>query len=116
VIRPAVGSWGAGGRWRPRPPQGRAGYPVDVPDPRPRGRPGSTAASATAPRKPAGSLQSPPWVPALMVAMFLLGLAWLVVFYLAGTTLPLMSHLGSWNLLIGIAFIAVGFGVATQWR
>ncbi len=55
-------------------------------------------------------------MPALMVAMFLIGLAWLVVFYLAGTTLPLMSHLGSWNLLIGIAFIAVGFGVATQWR
>lgn len=96
----------------------RAGYPVLVPDPRRRGRPGATAApAAPAPvRKPAARLQSPPWVPALMVAMFLLGLAWLVVFYLAGTTVPLMSHLGSWNLVVGIAFIGVGFGVATQWR
>ena len=51
-----------------------------------------------------------------MVAFFLLGLAWLVVFYLAGTTVPGMSGLGSWNLLIGIGLIAVGFVVSTQWR
>jgi uncharacterized membrane protein len=60
--------------------------------------------------------QSPPWVPALMVTMFLLGLAWLVVYYLVGNTAPGMSDLGAWNLVVGIGFIGVGFGVATQWR
>lgn len=60
--------------------------------------------------------QSPPWVPALMVTMFVLGLIWLVVYYLVGTTAPVMSTLGAWNLLVGIGFIGIGFGVATQWR
>lgn len=82
-----------------------------MPDPRRR-----PAVEVVEPPKPVARLQSPPWVPALMVAMFVLGLAWLVVFYLAGTSVPGMSGLGSWNLLVGIGFIAVGFGVATQWR
>ena len=60
--------------------------------------------------------QSSPWVPALMVTCFLLGLAWLVVYYLAGTQVPGMSALGNWNLLIGIGAIAAGFVVSTQWR
>ena len=55
-------------------------------------------------------------MPALMVAMFVLGLAWLVVFYLSGTSVPVMDSLGSWNLIVGIGFIGVGFGIATQWR
>lgn len=60
--------------------------------------------------------QSPPWVPALMVTLFVLGLVWLVVYYLAGTQVPGMSALGNWNLLVGIGVIAVGFVVSTQWR
>ncbi len=60
--------------------------------------------------------QSPPWVPALMVACFVLGLVWLVVYYLAGTQVPGMSALGNWNLLVGIGVIALGFVVSTQWR
>lgn len=60
--------------------------------------------------------QSSPWVPGLMVACFVLGLLWLVVYYLAGTRVPVMSDLGNWNLLVGIGAIAVGFVVSTQWR
>lgn len=60
--------------------------------------------------------QSSPWVPALMVAFFVLGLLWLVVYYLAGTQVPVMSDFGNWNLLIGIGAIAVGFVVSTRWR
>lgn len=60
--------------------------------------------------------QSPPWVPVVMVTLFLLGLAWLVVYYLVGSTAPVMSELGAWNLIIGIGFIGVGFGISTQWR
>ena len=60
--------------------------------------------------------QSSPWVPALMVTFFLLGLLWLVVYYLAGDQVPVMSDLGNWNLLVGIGAIAVGFVVSTQWR
>ncbi|MEV0287418.1 MULTISPECIES: cell division protein CrgA [unclassified Kribbella] len=55
------------------------------------------------------------WVAPLMLACWLLGLAWLVVFYVAGQDIPVMNDLGNWNLLIGMGLIAVGFVVSTQW-
>lgn len=57
-----------------------------------------------------------PWIAPLMVALFLFGLAWIVVFYLTRGDLPLMDTLGNWNLLVGFAFIAAGFAVSTRWR
>jgi cell division protein CrgA len=55
------------------------------------------------------------WVAPLMLGCWLLGLAWLVVFYVAGQDIPVMKDLGNWNLLIGMGLIAVGFVVSTQW-
>ena len=55
------------------------------------------------------------WVAPLMLTCWLLGLAWLVVFYVAGQDIPVMNDLGNWNLLIGMGLIAVGFVVSTQW-
>ena len=55
------------------------------------------------------------WVAPLMLACWLLGLAWLVVFYVAGQDIPVMDDLGNWNLLVGMGLIAVGFVVSTQW-
>lgn len=55
------------------------------------------------------------WVAPLMLACWLLGLAWLVVFYVAGQDIPVMDKLGNWNLLVGMGLIAVGFVVSTQW-
>ena len=55
------------------------------------------------------------WVAPLMLACWLLGLAWLVVFYVAGQDIPVMDNLGNWNLLVGMGLIAVGFVVSTQW-
>ena len=65
------------------------------------------------PKKP--RTQSRVWVAPLMLACWLLGLAWLVVFYVAGQNVPVMKDLGNWNLLIGMGLIAVGFVVSTQW-
>jgi hypothetical protein len=65
------------------------------------------------PKKPRTS--SRVWVAPLMLACWLLGLAWLVVFYVAGQDIPVMNDLGNWNLLIGMGLIAVGFVVSTQW-
>jgi uncharacterized membrane protein (DUF485 family) len=65
------------------------------------------------PKKPRTS--SRVWVAPLMLACWLIGLAWLVVFYVAGTDIPVMDKLGNWNLLIGMGLIAVGFVVSTQW-
>ncbi|MEO3972746.1 cell division protein CrgA [Streptomyces sp. CAU 1734] len=55
------------------------------------------------------------WVAPVMLALFLLGLAWIVLFYVTDGSLPLDS-IGDWNIVVGFAFIAAGFGVSTQWK
>jgi hypothetical protein len=49
-----------------------------------------------------------------MVANFLIGLFWIVIYYV-NTNLPI-GGLGNWNMAIGFTFIAVGFSLATKWR
>lgn len=53
-----------------------------------------------------------------MLGSFLLGLIWIVVYYLAGAELaiPLMKNLDQYNLVVGIGFMAVGFVYATRWE
>jgi Cell division protein CrgA len=55
------------------------------------------------------------WVAPLMVACWVLGLAWIVLFYLL-PDLPYLRDLGNWNLAIGMALIAVGFVFSTKWE
>jgi len=50
-----------------------------------------------------------------MVGAFLLGLLWIVVFYVSQTLYPIPG-IGAWNMLVGFAFIGVGFSLATKWR
>jgi Uncharacterised protein family (UPF0233). len=50
-----------------------------------------------------------------MLALFLVGLAWIVVYYVTSAAWPVGSW-GNWNILVGFGFIAVGFGVSTQWK
>jgi hypothetical protein len=59
---------------------------------------------------------SPVWLAPLMLALFLIGIVWLVTFYLAQSDMPLVGSLGNANLLIGFGFIVAGFGLSTQWR
>lgn len=66
-----------------------------------------------------GKLRSKRWVAPVMLACFGIGLAWIVVFYLtqaADISVPGMSALTNWNILVGMGLIAVGFIVATQWE
>lgn len=55
------------------------------------------------------------WVAPLMLAMFAIGLAWIVIFYVTEGSLPI-DALGNWNILVGFGFIGVGFVVSTQWK
>lgn len=59
---------------------------------------------------------SPVWLAPLMLAMFGLGLLWIVVYYLTQGDMPLIGDIGGVGLLVGFGFIIVGFGLATQWR
>ena len=53
-----------------------------------------------------------------MLGCFLIGLLWIVIYYVTGQdlTLPLFTDLGQYNLMVGIGFMAVGFVYATHWE
>jgi hypothetical protein len=53
-----------------------------------------------------------------MLGCFLLGLIWIVVYYVTGQnmTVPLLTDLSQYNLVVGIGFMAVGFIYATHWE
>ena len=44
-----------------------------------------------------------------MLALFLFGILYLVVFYITQGDMPLVSGLDNWNLLVGFGFIIAGF-------
>jgi hypothetical protein len=51
-----------------------------------------------------------------MVAVMLVGLAYLVVYYLAGDRIPLMNDISGWNFAVGFGFLIVGLLMAVRWR
>jgi hypothetical protein len=54
-----------------------------------------------------------------MLGCFLIGLAWICVFYAIAddpSAVPIFNDLGQKNLIVGIAFMAVGFTFATRWE
>ena len=62
-----------------------------------------------------GPIESPKWLAPTMVAGFLIGLFWIVIFYVTQTAYPI-PNIGAWNMLVGFAFIGFGFSLATKWR
>lgn len=59
--------------------------------------------------------ESPRWLAPVMVTAFLTGLIWIVIFYVTSTNYPIPG-IGAWNMVVGFAFIGVGFSLATKWR
>ncbi|HEV7468692.1 MULTISPECIES: cell division protein CrgA [unclassified Pseudonocardia] len=53
---------------------------------------------------------------AVMLGLMLVGFAWLVVNYIAGSSIGFMTALGSWNFLIGFALIVIGLLMTMRWR
>ncbi len=63
---------------------------------------------------------SPSWYPIVMAVVLLLGLAYMVVYYLtsSGTSphIPMMATLGAWNFAIGFGVMLLGLIMAVRWR
>lgn len=59
---------------------------------------------------------SPAWYPVVMAIILVLGLAYLVVYYLASTKVPVMKDLGAWNFAVGFGVMLVGLIMAVRWR
>ena len=68
------------------------------------------------PPKSARRKTSAPWVGPTIVVCLILGLAWIVAYYITSGTFPGMSALGAWNLVVGFAFIITGVTLSTRWR
>lgn len=58
---------------------------------------------------------NPPWFVPVMLGLMIIGLLWVVTFYITGQQYPVSSW-GMWNLGIGFAFILVGFAMTTRWK
>jgi hypothetical protein len=51
-----------------------------------------------------------------MVVLMLLGLAYIVVYYIAVERVPVMRDLGAWNFVVGFGLMVSGLGMAVRWR
>ena len=69
----------------------------------------------TPPTRTAKAKVSPRWLVPVMLGSLLVGLVWIVLFYVSQEKLPI-SAIGSWNLVIGFAFLVSGVVLATRWR
>ena len=71
--------------------------------------------SADAPRSAKAQAPNPEWWVPVLVTLLLLGLAWIVTFYISQGTWPIRSF-GYWNLVAGFGLLIGGFGMAMRWR
>ena len=76
--------------------------------------------SATVRRSERSGLDSanPVWFKPLMFGFMLLGLLWIIVFYVSNGQLPIPfgPDGASWNILIGFGIAFVGFLMTLWWR
>jgi hypothetical protein len=69
-------------------------------------RPAATAAS----KKP-----SPVWLPITAVALIVVGIAWLVVYYLSSQEYPVAAW-QYWNLAVGFGCMVASLAILSRWR
>lgn len=72
-----------------------------------------SAASAT--RAKVAAPSGPIYI-GIMLGLMVLGLLWLVVYYLWGSNIGFVNALGNWNFLIGFALMIVGLLMTMRWR
>lgn len=70
-------------------------------------RESTPAAKATTP--------NPSWYVPVMLGLMIIGLIWIVTFYLTAGEFPVRAW-GNWNLGAGFGLIITGFLMTTNWR
>jgi hypothetical protein len=65
--------------------------------------------------RPSEDAPNPVWFKPVMFGFMLLGLVWIIVFYVSQGVLPVPA-LGSWNILVGFGIAFIGFLMTTRWR
>jgi hypothetical protein len=77
------------------------------------------------PAKPArdndsGESLNPVWFKPVMFGFMILGLLWIITYYVTSAQFPLGAatplNLQNWNILIGFGIAMVGFMMSTRWK
>jgi hypothetical protein len=67
-----------------------------------------------------GEALNPIWFKPVMFGFMLLGLVWIITYYVTSAQFPLGSatplNLQNWNILIGFGIAMVGFIMSTRWK
>ncbi|MDM4763276.1 cell division protein CrgA [Galbitalea sp. SE-J8] len=103
-----------------------AGTPIvreGRPPPRPASRPrparmlamARNTEKSVAPPESRESSPNPVWFKPIMFGFMIVGLAWIIVYYVSSQTLPIPS-LSNWNIAIGFGIMFIGFLMTTRWR
>ena len=82
---------------------------------RPNARPKSQVSETRGETRTVERGPNPVWFKPVMFGFMLIGLIWIIVFYLSQTQLPIPA-LGSWNILVGFGIMFIGFLMTTRWR
>ena len=90
--------------------------PTSAPKPRSTSVKKAAAAESTRStgRRVAAATQNPPWLAPTAVVLLVLGLAYLVTYYISSGQLPL--PIGDWNLAAGFGVLMVGGGMLMFWK
>lgn len=75
----------------------------------------ANAASAAAARAHVAAPSSPFYI-GVMLGLMVLGLLWLVVYYLWGSNIAFLTGLGNWNFAIGFVLMISGLLMTMRWR
>ena len=59
---------------------------------------------------------SPRWYAPVRVTLMLIGLLWIVTYYVAGDQIPFMVSLSAWNFAIGFGAMVAGLIMSMRWR
>jgi hypothetical protein len=78
-------------------------------------RAASSSSSSVSPAAK-GLAPSPTWYPIVMVAVLIIGLAWIAVYYIAGDRVPVIEDIGAWNFAVAFGIMMVGLIMAVRWR
>ena len=85
-----------------------------MPESKSRKKPSAAAVPAPSQGKSAPK-PNPVWYKPVMFGLMLVGLIWIIVFYISQAVYPIPA-LGSGNILVGFGLAIAGFLMTTRWR
>ena len=60
--------------------------------------------------------RNPSWFVPVMLGFIIVGLLWVIVFYISGASQFPIPNIGAWNIAIGFGIMFVGFLMTTRWK